>query len=497
MINAGEVRIFSGANGALLHTLEGEKSSDKFGLKVAGVGDVDGDGRGDLIVGSREVEVGGNYYTGKAYLYSGRTGSLIRSWEGTDAYDEFGYAVGSVGDVDGDGVNDVAVGARGFSTATKDNAGRVYVYSGAMGSLLHTFTGADEAELGEAVCTAGDVDGDGRADIAVGAPHLDLNLSNRYAGEVVVYSGASGAVLWRLTGTKGSQLLGTSLAPAGDVNQDGVPDLIVGAPGETPGGMSYAGEVWIVSGADQSILRVFEGESAWGYFGWSVAGVGDQDQDGVPDVFAGAFTFEGAAGGDAGAVYLYSAASGALLYRQEGETADDELGISVDRVGDINGDGTIEFMAGARDARPNGRPFEGVVHVLGLTPYLSASQSTVSVSAGGTIDYALDFGTSAAGVEYRVVFSATGRGPTNYGIDIPLSFDSLAQRTFFGFFPVPTSGMAGFLDGKGRASASLTVPSGLPSSLVGRNYYAAALTLLGGAVPPDSSSISQALTILP
>jgi hypothetical protein len=193
--------------------------------------------------------------------------------------------------------------------------------------------------FGSAVAVPGDVDGDGVPDLLVGAP-----LALGGAGRVVLLSGADGAVLLDLPGAAAGQALGTSVDGAGDVDGDGIPDLIAGAPGDSTAA-SGAGAAFLFAGADGSVLRVLLGDAAFDRLGQSVAGLGDTDGDGVPDVAVGA-PLNDAAGNKAGLVRVVSGADGSTLLTLLGQHERDELGRLVARVGDADGDGLADLLLG-------------------------------------------------------------------------------------------------------------------------------------------------------
>src|SRR5262249_48623946 len=136
---------------------------------IAAAGDVDGDGVPDILVGAPATVTSGVYDSGAAYLYSGSSGLLLRRIEGLLG-GQHGTSVGSVGDIDGDGRADFAVSGDAVRDSTGTTAGSVYVYSGATGSLLFNLFGTDNNEgFGSAIASLGNVDGDGVPDILVGA----------------------------------------------------------------------------------------------------------------------------------------------------------------------------------------------------------------------------------------------------------------------------------------------------------------------------------------
>jgi hypothetical protein len=251
----GRAYVFSGADGSLLRTLDTPhpQEEDRFGEAMA-AGDVNGDGKEDVAVGAPREDVGGKAAQGRAYVFSGATGSLLFTLDtpNPQAGAEFGYSV-AVGDVNGDGKGDIAVGAFAEDVDTSADQGRAYVFSGATGSLLFTLdTPNPQAQpyfgLGLAV---GDVNGDGKAEVAVGAPYEDVD-ANEDQGRAYVFSGADGSLLFTLDipldipNPQAWSEFGYSLA-VGEVNGDGRGEIAVGAAGETVGGNEQAGRAYVFS----------------------------------------------------------------------------------------------------------------------------------------------------------------------------------------------------------------------------------------------------------
>jgi hypothetical protein len=240
----GRVYVFSGLDGSLLFTLDSPNPQAwaAFGCSVA-VGDVDADGTGDVAVGAYGQDVASNIGQGRVYIFSGANGSLLFALDTPNpqvgAY--FGHSSAAVGDVNGDGKGDIAVGAHGEDVGGNQYQGRVYAFSGADGSLLLTLDTPNpqaSAVFGYWVAV-GDVNGDGKGDIAVGAHREDVG-GNESQGRVHVFSGADGSLLLTMD-SPNPQARGTFGTPVavGDVNGDGREDVAVGAPQEGMGGRAY------------------------------------------------------------------------------------------------------------------------------------------------------------------------------------------------------------------------------------------------------------------
>lgn len=369
-----------------LHTVLGGSPGDNLGTDVAAVGDVDGDGKQDFIGGAPWPFSGGaNRY---ARVYSGATGATLFTFTSTVSSDQFAGTVASVGDVDADGHPDFVVGS--VYTTAADTTGRAQVFSGLDGSLIKTITGdVDPNFFGAApVAGVGDLDGDAHDDVLVAEPLSSAGAAN--GGRVRVYSSATWAVLYERTGAA-VERMGTSVAAAGDVNADGVPDFVVG--GSPNSNAHVLGHAWVFSGADGSLLHTFVGHDEFDSFGNAVSGVGDVDGDGHDDVIVAA-QLDGTVAPQAGKATVYSGATGGVLHTVFGALAVQQFGVDVAAAGDRDGDGFDDFMVSTdRDATIAAGTGSATIysgldgHVLyKLTSHASNDGFGVAIAALGDVD---------------------------------------------------------------------------------------------------------------
>lgn len=316
----------------------GTNVGSHMGSAVVGLGDTNGDGFGDVVVGSQgELSSSGGNWGGLVTCYSGQDGSTLWDFLGV-APRGHGTSLANAGDIDGDGIDDLFDGAPAtFGTAP--SSGRAMIRSGANGNLIRIYsTGVVNDGFGTSVANAGDVNGDGIPDQIVGIP---------LANQAKVYSGANGTLIRTFLGSAGTYF-GGAVAGGVDMNLDGVPDLAVGAPWYS----SFRGRIVVYSGSTGGVLSSITGPAAGDRYGHALAMFPSPDNRPGGALYAGCpGTFT-----DTGQVRVYGASATTpypLVAVRSGQSQNDHFGWSVAPAGDVDQDGRMDCVIGAPEESPD------------------------------------------------------------------------------------------------------------------------------------------------
>jgi hypothetical protein len=363
-LRQGEVYVFNAATGALLFTIDDpdpQSVGADFGhVYLAAPGDLNGDGVPDLVVTAPGQDDGPMFGSGRAFAFSGKDGSLLYKLHNPnpEAGAAFGDGISVPGDLTGDGVHDLVIGAPGATGDGQPGEGRAYVFDGSTGALIRTLD-----------------------DPAAQAPGP--------------FGGAS----------FGSDL-GSAGAP-GDINGDGVPDIYVAATGQNAGGLMGAGEGFIFSGSDGSLLRVVDGpaEQAGAGFGWALANAGDPDGDGGQDLLVGQFSSADPGGYSAGA-WVLDGATGNVLTSFPGSPFGP--GDTLAAPGDVSGDGCPDYFLGGPSLGVGSNQFQGqiIVELSHANPGCRTTSTAVACSPGAV--------SPGARTVCTITVADTDQGPVSY-----------------------------------------------------------------------------------
>ncbi len=419
----GRVFLFLGAGEGPRATagwvVESNQDGARFGASIASAGDVNGDGREEILVGAPDYDHG-QIDEGLTFLFLGRVNgpSVVPDWyaESDQANAHLGSAVAGAGDVDGDGYDDVLAGAPDYDYSGYVDCGRAFLWNGSpAGAPSGNPTNAawvgqrmqDGARFGAAAASAGDVNGDGYSDLIIGVPGHTGGEAGEGAAAIYLGSNAGPPPTpnWVTEGNQIGAAYGHSVAGAGDVNGDLYSDVIVGAP-YFDNGHANEGAVHLYDGAatvpSLAPSWTAEGTQNDGHLGWSVATAGDVNGDGFSDILVGmpdfllgaeprgmAMSWYGSSGG------LVGATPGQADWRVIGASAGARLGYCVAPAGDVDGDGYSDVLVGAPHA---GHLLLTNVGLVGWERGTPDGIEVVAATIFGTQDGAR-FGSSAAAAD--------------------------------------------------------------------------------------------------
>lgn len=366
----GTAALTATAQEPLVITSVNSHLSGLFGNALSTAGDVTGDGVDDVAVGAWN-EWWNNRSGGRVYVHDGTSGALVHALRSPSPEPQgaFGMALASVGDLDADGAPDLAVGA-----PEESPGGRAYVFSGRTGRRLLTLQDAQADRLGYALAPAGDIDADGTPDILVGSYH---------SNQILAFSGANGQLLHRVVSQAGGDF-GRAATGGMDLTGDGVADWVVAARREFVDGVD-AGRVYVIDGATRTVAHAYASPrpSHGGQFGLSLALCPDADGDGLPEVAIGAGRESGSLL-EQGRAYLFSGASSTMLHTYESLAPAYQgwFGQNVTCVGDLDGDSMGDLAIGAAGQEGNASR-SGMVYVFSTGTGDPLSQVVSSTAAPG------------------------------------------------------------------------------------------------------------------
>ncbi|MDZ8104998.1 MAG: Ig-like domain-containing protein [Nostoc sp. DedQUE12a] len=426
LISAINLSELNGSNGFVINAIN---AYDFLGTSVSNAGDINGDGFDDLIIGASGGDPNDEYNAGESYVIFGNSSGFSASFNllslngsngfvinGIDAEDGSGFSVSNAGDFNGDGFDDLIIGAPAGDPNDQYNAGESYLVfgksSGFDASLnLSTLNGSNGFAIngvdtrynsGNSVSSAGDINGDGFDDVIIGASVIEFNEQYNAGDSYVVFGSnndfSANFNVSSLDGSNGFVINGIdvdgrsriSISNAGDINGDGFDDLIIGANGVNPNGNIFAGKSYVVFG-DSSFSAtvnlssldgnngfVINGIDAYDNSGSSVSNAGDINGDGFDDLIIGALGANrnhlGSAAGKSyvvfgtnsgfAASFDLSTLNGSNGFAINGINGGDNSGFSVSSAGDFNGDGIDDLIISANRASPNGIYIGGQVYVV-------------------------------------------------------------------------------------------------------------------------------------
>jgi hypothetical protein len=464
----GVVRVFSGVDQSILHTFHGGQNNIFFGPVVGGPGDINGDGYDDILTGAQHYAI--TLFEGRAELRSGLDGSIIYQWFGVQPNAHMGSCLGGLGDIDNDGVGDMFVGL------LKENNGQglVRTYSGATGLPIYDIHGQQPGEwFGNRAAAMGDIDDDGITDFVIGCPQAAT--APALQGYAVVVSGVDGSQIHRVNGAALGDLFGWCVAAPGDIDDDGYCDFIVGAQNHDPMGRLDAGLARVYSGRTAALLYSYPGQLAGDNFGDFVNGAGDVNGDGYPDYMVGAPGADPNFLIAAGRAYLFSGQDGTPLQVFDGQIILGTFGKGCSGIGDVNGDGYADVDVGAHND-PTAGPQSGAAYLFSSSTKSNPGSfwryGPACAGSNGKLPKVEFAGRPVVGQSFDIaVTSGPALQLAVLGFDaaqqnIPLAFLGAPACTFLA---LPLIGVQTATNASGAASLTLSVPN--ESSIIGANLY--------------------------
>jgi len=382
-LNAGMVKVFSGKNGRRLFLLKGNEPQLYLGHGVAFAGDLNGDGKDEIVVGSPGYDLkpkqnpdpfaGTIIDAGRVEVFTSARRKRFRIL-GTQPEGGFGSSVASIGDMNGDGVADLVISASNERADKAVRPGRVHLYSGRNAAPLGVAAGLRGGEeFGAAIAAVPDVDGDGVDDVVIGVPNRNENGVTGTGLTVVMHGDLGGAPILEQGGARRDNL-GKSVDQAGDRDGDGRSEIVVGAYNADGTGLKGAGEIRVYDGDGTLMMAAVDSQPQENaHFGASVADLGDITGDAVDDFAVGAPDFDLAqteelsAQPEAGRTVAIDGMTGSLVWAQNGEDSAERMGFSVAGGLDYDRDGTPDVITGALGAHWKLRRGAGKVSILSGT----------------------------------------------------------------------------------------------------------------------------------
>lgn len=342
----GTVYVYSGYDGSPLFVIHGTHWGQALGFAVSNAGDTNNDGFDDFIATSFSLSSTSQFQG--IQVYSGLDGSILHSFSSNATWYVGSRFTRGGFDIDGDGVPDILAYSYNLQTST---AG-IRAFSGADGSAIRHFVISEQSWWSRmSLDGIDDIDADGFDDILLGMPVASPGNMNG-AGAVRVLSGATGALIYEILGDTTGDEFGSSVRQVGDINNDGITDFMAAAPYDDSVAYS-SGRADVYSGADGVLLHRTYGSSQLSFYGSAICGAGDVNQDGFDDFVVGA-DLEPSPTYNQGRATVYSGFDGHALYVLQGVQSYDGFSRSMDNAGDVNGDGLDDLIVGIPLSTPAG-----------------------------------------------------------------------------------------------------------------------------------------------